>query len=260
MEWWQWLITTVLTFIGGVAATKAVTTYLRLRRGNLELYRDQRAGTEAEWDRVSKRQQQEIHELRENDRSKEKQIAELHAENMKCFREHAESKAQLTVMKYQIEQLQKMSMNAVISTTATITADETGMIIEADDSVRDILGYRAIELKGENVDLVIPRRIRAKHHAGLEKARLSGAIRPAEIAISTFALTKDRREIPVIVALSSWRDETGKRMISAQIVHRRVFESVDPTQINPDGSDTHVALGSDPTKPKDGDTGRLKPV
>ena len=249
----EWLFG-VAGMVGGAIAA-GVPLYLKLRQGVIAVRREERADEEGEYARIIERLNAEINGRDTRLVALERRYEKVEEDHLKCFEKAAIQDAEIRILRHQVEQLQKLSMNAVVSTTAMVTTDTTGIIVEADDAVRDILGWRPIELKGESVDLIIPRRLRGRHHAGMERARLSGAVRPANIAIQTVALTKDKREIPVIVSLNHHTDDDGNRRISAQIIHRRVFESVEP----PHGSDVHVPLG-DPTPGTEPRSGSFRPV
>jgi PAS domain S-box-containing protein len=111
-----------------------------------------------------------------------------------------------------------------------------GIIIEADRNVADVLMWKPEDLLGKPVDVVIPRELRAKHHAGFERVRTSGVMRPSDMAIQSMALTREGDKIPVLVSLMGWEDEKKNRFISAQIIHRRTFNMVVP------GSGQHQAM------------------
>lgn len=241
----------VLLGVVGGGVTAGVPLYLRLRQGVSAIRKEERADAEGEWSRAADRMGREIDRLTAQNARQETQITSLQEEHNECIQDKAQTKAEIQILKHQVEQLQRLSTAATVSMMATVTADDSGTIVDADEAVRDILGWRAIDLVGQNVDMIIPKRIRARHHAGLERTRESGSGRPPDIALQTYALTRDRREIPVIVSLNPWRDETGKKMISAQIVHRRVFESMDALD---GGTDVHAALGALPPPSPDPDS------
>lgn len=231
---WETIIASTVTAVLG-AAGAGVPLWLKLRRGTVdirkvddELERTERADVTGYYTRIIERNEREIGTLNTKISTLESTCARLTTENVQCQREAANTTAKLQVLEFQVGQLQKMATAATVSVLTTVTADQTGQIVDADEGIREIVGWRAAELIGQNVDIIIPQDVRGKHHAGLERARVSGEVRPANVAIQTHALHRSGERVPVIVSLNRWTDGQGRALITAQIVHRRVFETVSP--------------------------------
>lgn len=169
----------------------------------------------------------------------QRRMDELHSMNMRCLANEELAKARLQVMADQIAQLQKIATAASIQISTTIVGDVlTGKIMEADANVRDVLGWDPNDLVGKDIDVLIPRDIQFRHHRGLERSRLSGHVRPAEIAIQSFAQRKNGERIPVIVSLNNCEGPDGQMYVAAQIMHRKMFSIVDIVT----GSHEHLPL------------------
>ena len=83
------------------------------------------------------------------------------------------------------------------------------IIADVSDGVKDVLGWRPAELVGRHVNVIIPDRIHAQHHAGVERAKATGALRPTVTGIITVATAKDGREVAVMVRLRRTTESKG---------------------------------------------------
>lgn len=243
----EWFIGAAGTLIGVITggATVGIPLYLKLRKGMAEIKSDETVQIEGQFSRQLERLEAQNNRQEKQINKQEEEITALQREHLKCLQDGAKQAAEMKIMSFRMDQLAKMASTPAISVTTTITADLTGTITDADDNVKDVLGWRAAELIGQNVDTIIPRDIRGAHHAGLERVRLSGEVRPPNMAIQSYAQTKERERIPVIVSLNGWENENGVRFITAQIVHRRVFSVIDSVPLG-DGSGHHLPLAQPP--------------
>lgn len=204
---------------GGVAA--GVPLYLKLRSGLQDIRRDERKLAEDEFTRTVERLNRDIANRDARFGSLESRFDALEAEHARCFQESAHQKAEIKILRFQVEQLRRMS--EAVAVVTNVTADLTGTVVDAESTVKDVLGWRPEDLIGKNVDVLIPRDLRSKHHAGLERVRTSGLIRPDDVAIRAYARHASGERVPVIVTLTGWVDDAGRKLISAQIMHRREF-------------------------------------
>ena len=75
------------------------------------------------------------------------------------------------------------------------------LILDVSDGVSEVAGWRAIELKGEHLSVLLSEAVAAQHHQAVARAKESGQMRRPEHAIRTTLMTKDRRELPVLVVI-----------------------------------------------------------
>ncbi len=122
----------------------------------------------------------------------------------------AECKASQLTMQTELNALRVTKPSAVTGFYVFAGLDEK--IIDVTDGVRDVLGYRPAELIGENIDVLIPPSIQPAHHAGIRKARETGIMRPANLAIKTQARHKNGQALDVIVSL----DADTKKNVACQ--------------------------------------------
>jgi|GEM_PF-967018 len=98
---------------------------------------------------------------------------------------------------------------------ATLMSDSQGVITRANGAVLKVLGYRPDELIGQNIDTLVPERIR-KAHPGL-RGQYYAHPTPRSVA-SRQRLTarrKDGVEVPVSVALNSLMIDGQRQVVSA---------------------------------------------
>lgn len=248
MEW----VYVVSGIVGGAFAA-GVPLYLKLRQGVADIRKQERDAVEGEFVRAIERLNRDITARDARIASLETRIEKAEAEHDKCFQDSAAQKARIEILTFQVGQLQRIASSASVAMTATVTADLSGTIVDADDSVKDVLGWRAAELIGRNVDVIIPRDLRGRHHAGLERARTAGGmVRPPELAIQSYARNAAGERVPVIVSLTGWKDENGRSLVTAQIVHRKVFAVVESVGSADDSGGVALPPAETPPPPKSG--------
>ncbi|WP_250645678.1 putative bifunctional diguanylate cyclase/phosphodiesterase [Methylobacterium durans] len=87
---------------------------------------------------------------------------------------------------------------------ALITTDAAGTITFANAACERLLGYPEGGLRGHNVSLIVPARLRGHHVAGLANVAAGGAARLAGKNVEVTALRRDGSEIPVELSLTLW--------------------------------------------------------
>lgn len=95
------------------------------------------------------------------------------------------------------------------ATYAFITSDDRGRITFANEAAAVLFGYSIDELKGANIDLIVPERFRASHEAGMARMVRNEPSRLAGRTIEVTARRRDGSEFPAEFTLSMWRDRSG---------------------------------------------------
>lgn len=80
---------------------------------------------------------------------------------------------------------------------AAIYADRSGTIVRWNHAAAALFGHSAVEALGQNLDLIIPERLRAAHWRGFETAMSTGVTRTHGRATLTSAIHKDGHKIYV---------------------------------------------------------------
>ncbi len=111
-----------------------------------------------------------------------------------------------------------------VSKPATVTgfyvyAGLDEIIVDVTDGVRDVLGYRPVELINEKIDTLIPQSVRAQHHAGVVRAKEKGLMRAPNTAIKTQARHKSGQALDVIVSLDG-DTRKGVNVVRAEVMLR----------------------------------------
>ncbi|HUY76412.1 MAG TPA: PAS domain S-box protein [Ktedonobacterales bacterium] len=85
---------------------------------------------------------------------------------------------------------------------AVIIAELTGPIVLANRQAERCFGYRRDELIGAEIELLLPRRYRARHPALREGYARQPHVRPMGIGLDLYGVRKDGSEFPVEISLS----------------------------------------------------------
>jgi PAS domain S-box-containing protein len=88
---------------------------------------------------------------------------------------------------------------------AIISADITGTIIYVNPAAERMFGYRATELFGLNLTVVIPERLHESHRAGLARVVAGGERRLIGERRELAAVRKSGEEFPISLSLAEWR-------------------------------------------------------
>jgi diguanylate cyclase (GGDEF)-like protein/PAS domain S-box-containing protein len=109
----------------------------------------------------------------------------------------------------------------------TLISDEQGVITMANSQTETMLGYKANELVGQSIEMLVPERFRATHPALRTQFAATSAIRPMGIGRSVRALRKDGSELDVEISLSPIRTTQGIFFASSlrDITERRLAET-----------------------------------
>ncbi len=99
---------------------------------------------------------------------------------------------------------------------AMVIANRDGEIVLVNDQVRSLFGYIREELLGENVEILMPERLRQRHEMHRQHYTESPNIRPMGMGqTSLWGLRKDGTEFPAEISLSPLYTEEGLLIITA---------------------------------------------
>ena len=109
---------------------------------------------------------------------------------------------------------------------AIICVDDSGKITFWNPAAEDMFGYRAAEVLGGPMDMIVPPRRRAAYNAAFLQARQSGTSSPLRNSISVPALRRDGTEFPIDVAMAVWGEggQFGAGVIIRDCSERRAAE------------------------------------
>jgi len=100
------------------------------------------------------------------------------------------------------------------SATAAICAGPDNLIVSWNSAAEQLFGHSALRAIGKPLSIIIPKRHRDAHDAGLARAVQAGRARLAGRSVEILSLHADGSELPVELSLSMWF-EAGKPMFGA---------------------------------------------
>lgn len=96
---------------------------------------------------------------------------------------------------------------------AILLVDRSGRIVKANAQTERMFGYTRDELIGQNVEILIPRRL-AERHIGYRSGYMETPhARPMGVGLDLFGRRKDDTEFPVDIMLSPLEFENGKLVL-----------------------------------------------
>jgi PAS domain S-box-containing protein len=96
------------------------------------------------------------------------------------------------------------------ATDAIILADSAGRILAWNPSAQAIFGYSVAEALGQPLTCLMPERYREAHRRGVQRLQATGQPHVIGRTVELHGLTKDGREFPLELALSSWQAGEGR--------------------------------------------------
>jgi PAS domain S-box-containing protein len=104
------------------------------------------------------------------------------------------------------------------SRDAIIFADEDGLIRLWNAGAEVMFGYRAAEMEGQGLELIIPEALRARHHEGFRRVMAAGESRYAADLLAVPGLRKDGARISLEFTITLVKDDEGQVLGAAAII------------------------------------------
>lgn len=101
---------------------------------------------------------------------------------------------------------------------AVIFSDRQGVIQLWNSGAEAMFGYTAEEAIGQNLDIIIPERHRARHWAGYEKVMASGVTKYGREMLAVPATRKDGTRISIEFTIVIVRSASGEMLGAAAIM------------------------------------------
>jgi PAS domain S-box-containing protein len=98
---------------------------------------------------------------------------------------------------------------------AMLFVDGEGRIVSINARMERLFGYRAEELEGKDLDLLIPERFRTRHRHHMASYLLDPQARPMGGNLQIYALRKDNTEFPADISLSPFDTDRGMLVIAS---------------------------------------------
>ncbi|WP_341925868.1 ATP-binding protein [Nocardioides psychrotolerans] len=99
---------------------------------------------------------------------------------------------------------------------ATVVVDESATIVLVNAQVTNVLGWSEDELIGQQVEVLVPDRLRHDHQHRRTGFLAAPEVRPMGVGRELFARHKDGRELPVEISLSPLMTDAGV-LVSASV-------------------------------------------
>jgi two-component system, LuxR family, sensor kinase FixL len=95
------------------------------------------------------------------------------------------------------------------ATDAIVSADADGCLRSWNRGAERMFGWRADEVVGLPLTVIVPERLRAAHEAGIARVRSTGTSKLAGTVVELTALHKDGHEFPIELSIGAWLDGDG---------------------------------------------------
>jgi PAS domain S-box-containing protein len=120
----------------------------------------------------------------------------------------------------------RAAMAVAHAVDGVITVNEQGLVELFNPAAGRIFGYRAAEILGKPLALLIPERYREEHRKKLEEVRETGKPEIVGETLELQGLRKDGGEFPVEVSLATWRagEEKHYTAVVRDVIHRKQTE------------------------------------
>jgi PAS domain S-box-containing protein len=118
---------------------------------------------------------------------------------------------------------------------AMVVVDRAGVIQLINSQTENLFGYERVEIVGQPIEVLVPKRLRKKHVKHREGYYVEHPIRSMGIGLDLFGLRKNSSEFPIEISLSPLQTDGGL-LVSAAIrdVTRRKRMEEDVQKLNED--------------------------
>lgn len=93
---------------------------------------------------------------------------------------------------------------------AIVVTDPDGIIRLWNNGATNVFGYSAAEAVGQNLDLIIPEKLRERHWKGYRQTMATGCTRYGDRLLGVPATHRDGRRLSIEFSVALLRDETGR--------------------------------------------------
>ena len=120
------------------------------------------------------------------------------------------------------------TLDAIVRSAADaiVTANADGLITTWNPAAGRMFGYTEGDVIGSSLEILVPERFRAAHHAGLARVVATGETRIVGNTVEVFGLHSDGHEFPIELSLGTWvvDDRRYYSGIIRDITERKVAE------------------------------------
>ncbi|MEO6527447.1 MAG: PAS domain S-box protein, partial [Gemmatimonadaceae bacterium] len=137
---------------------------------------------------------------------------------------------------------------------AIITLDEDSCILSVNPAAERIFGWRAAEMTGQSLSMLMPERFRTANNSGIMQYLRTGDRQPPSKSVFVHGLAKDGREIPMEISFGEFADD-GRRIfagfmrdVSDRVAQQKLLERTK--------SDLELALAELESRVREAETAR----